>query len=53
MIKAFFILYEIALIGVGIWLCGQLREEFRKWTVVKKRYCLAASRMSFVRFFIE
>lgn len=41
MIKAFFILYEIALIWVGMWLCGQLREAFRKWQVVKKRYCLA------------
>lgn len=41
MIKEFFILYELALIGVGIWLCGQLRAAFRKWTVVKKRYCLA------------
>ncbi len=41
MTKSFFILYELALIGVGIWLCGQLRAAFRKWTVVKKRYCLA------------
>lgn len=41
MIKAFFILYELALIGVGIWLYGQLRGAFRKWQVVKKLYCLA------------
>lgn len=41
MIKTFFILYELALILFGVWLCGQLREAFRKWTVVKKRYCLA------------
>lgn len=41
MIKAFFILYELALIAVGIWLCGQLRGALRKWQVIKKRYCLA------------
>lgn len=41
MIKAFFKVYELALIGVGIWLFGQLKEAFRKWQVVKKLYCLA------------
>lgn len=41
MIKAFFIAYEIALIAVGILLCGQLQGAFREWKIVKKRYCLA------------
>lgn len=45
MIKVIFIVYEIALIAVGIWLCYQMKMAHREYKAVKKRYCLAPKKI--------
>lgn len=41
LIKALLIVYEIALIAIGIWFCNRMRIAYREYKTVKKRYCLA------------
>lgn len=45
MIKVIFIVYEIALIAVEIWLCYQMKMAHREYKAVKKRYCLAPKKI--------
>lgn len=40
-IQIFFIVFELALIVIGILLCREWRKIYREWKDIKKQYCLA------------